>query len=932
MGQPDTSHAVHNSKHRPKPRRSIRLIGVRQNNLKNLTVEFPWRKLSVVTGLSGSGKSSLAFQTLYSEGQRRYVESLSTYTRQFLQKMPRPEIDGVENIPPAIALEQHNHVFNSRSTVGTQTEIVDYLRLLFSKLGSVSCVACGAKVKDLGTQQIATAAKAWLAGRAAWIAAPLPSGSPQELKKLLLEKGFTRILVDGEAVDLADLPSGALPKGVLEVVIDRLKFKDGMESRLSESIEQAAAIGKGKVHLREYQKDEQKHFQVGFACSSCGTPHSRPEPHLFSFNHPLGACPTCSGFGFTLDLDEALVVPDPTKTLKNGAIDPLSKPSFDDWQRDFFRFVEKSGVSVGTRYNELKPSQKDMIWEWVRERFSELARWKYKLHIRVFIRRYQKQTLCRTCKGTRLRAEASAVRVSKTSLPEVLNLSVGEALEWCEGLKLSTSEQGLAKDLRANLIRRLTLLSDVGLAYLTLSRAAKTLSGGEFQRINLATQLGHGLCGTLYVLDEPSIGLHPSDTSRLLGVLEQLRSQGNTVVLVEHDLEVIQRADWLLELGPAAGRHGGSLMYSGTPADLAASQVDSPTARALRAPIAPKLSRRGTPHKWLEVTGCRENNLKDLDVKIPLERLVVVTGVSGSGKSSLVHKTLYPALQRVFEPDQVTEPTAYRRLHGMEHLRGVIHLDQKPIGRSSRSNPATYLKIWEEIRRVLAHQVLAMRRGITPQHFSFNVDGGRCPVCSGEGEVSFDMHFMAEVKLPCEECNGKRFKASVLEIEFRGKNAHDILELTIDEARDLFQGHPTIVRKLEILRSVGLGYLRLGQSGTTLSGGESQRLKIAAALERGDRQKFVYLFDEPTTGLHTQDVLHLLTVLQDLVDEKNSVILVEHNVDVWLAADWMIDLGPGGGEQGGRVVAEGPPRSIAQTETATGRILSRYIEPGRTES
>ncbi len=979
----------------PRAIRPIRLNRVRQNNLKNVSVEFPPRKISVVTGLSGSGKSSLVFDTLYAEGQRRYVESLSTYTRQFLEKMPKPDLDSIENIPPAIALEQKNHIVNSRSTVGTQTEIVDYLRVLFAKVGRTSCVQCGGEVKKLDAMVILDWACGWLPGKKAMITAPLspPGSSPagqaaapegkakknapkkapakaskkksakekdfdlSSLISVLREQGFTRLLSVSakgacEVLDLeeTDPKSIVFPAGgQLHVVADRLRISETPDAatrgRLLDSIDQAIAIGKGKVGFYDMDAPNAtaskgadgptalKVFDSRFACIQCGHEHRIPEPNLFSFNSPIGACSRCSGFGHTLDIDEALVVPDPTKTLKNGAIDPFSKPSLSDWEKDLFRFAERNGISIGKRYSELTPAQKKLIWEGSPEDktfpgilncFEELKRWKYKLHIRVFIRRYQSQTLCTVCKGARLKPEALAVRVGGKSVSQVLDTPINDSLVWMRALQLTANERKIAAEVLAQVERRLSFLDEVGVGYLTLSRLAKTLSGGEFQRINLATQLGNGLCGTLYVLDEPSIGLHASDTDRLIGVLQRLRDQGNTVVVVEHDLEVMKAADWLIELGPGAGRRGGELMAQGTAGDLERIS-GSVTGKYLSGAftLEPSKPPRGHARRAIKLTGCRENNLQNIDVEFPLDRFVVVTGVSGSGKSTLVHKTLYNSLSRLFYRS-TEEVGAFDKLYGADQIRGVVLLDQTPIGRSSRSNPATYMKAWDEIRRILANQVISLRRGYTPQHFSFNVDGGRCPVCKGEGEILLDMHFMAEVRLPCEECDGKRFKKSLLDVTYRGKDVNQLLHTTIDEAFELFRDNPVLARKFGILRDVGLGYLHIGQSATTLSGGESQRLKIASVLDDKEAENQLYIFDEPTTGLHLEDIKKLLAVIQDLIHSGHSVVMIEHHMDVIAQADWIVDLGPGGGDKGGGLVAAGPPdRLIDDPNSVTGQMLKK---------
>jgi excinuclease ABC subunit A len=748
-------------------------------------------------------------------------------------------------------------------------------------------------------------------------------------------------LEERESADFPKVGADAVQNGELYVVVDRLKISEAPDAetraRLLDSIDQALAIGHGQIGFLDLDSHEWKAWDNRFACTKCGKEHRLPEPHLFSFNSPLGACARCSGFGFTLELDEGLIVPDPSKTLKNGAIDPFSKPSFSDWQKDLFRFAERHGISIGKRYRELTPAQRKLLWEGVPGDktfpgifacFEELKRWKYKLHIRVFIRRYQNQSLCPDCRGARLKREALAVKIGGKQVAEVLDTPVRDTLEWMRSLKLPANERKISEEIFSQVERRIAFLDEVGVGYLTLSRLTKTLSGGEFQRINLATQLGNGLCGTLYILDEPSIGLHAADTARLIRVLHRLRDQGNTVVVVEHDLEVMKNADWLVELGPGAGKRGGELVAQGTAQDLAR-VAGSVTGKYLNGDFTVERVRspRAPARRFLKLSGCREHNLKDIDVEIPLDRFVVVTGVSGSGKSTLVHKTLFNGLSKIFYHS--TDPVGrFDRMYGAEQLAGVVLLDQSPIGKSSRSNPATYLKAWDEVRRIYANQVLSLRRGYTPQHFSFNVDGGRCPVCKGEGEITLDMHFMAEVKLPCEECDGKRFKKQVLDVVYRGKNVYQLLQTTIDEAYELFRDNSTLLRKLGILRDVGLGYLQLGQSATTLSGGESQRLKIAATLDERQGENLMYVFDEPTTGLHLDDVKRLLAVIQDLVDAKHSVVMIEHHMDMIAQADWIIDLGPGGGTAGGELVAAGPPeRLYDHPGSLTGQMLREQGYP-----
>jgi excinuclease ABC subunit A len=941
----------------------ITLRGVRQNNLKNLDLEIPRKKLTVITGLSGSGKSTLAFETLYAEGQRRYVESLSTYTRQFLEKMPKPEIDSIENIPPAIALEQRNTVMNSRSTVGTQTEMLDFLRLLFSKLGSLRC-SCGATVVDINPDALRRHLLQWGIGKKFALLSPLefssdsPSRSSTFLQNyfaLLQEQGFRRVYWSRtrEWIHLDEAPPKSLTPAALSnrelfLLMDRFQFPANMEpesidrdtlTRFSDSLEQTLRYGHEKVCVLDLSAagtvnetggpdhTELRSYQTGFACLACGLRYTAPSPNLFSFNSPLGACSTCNGFGFTLEIDEKKAVPDPGRTLGQGCIDPLSKPSSQDEFRRFLREAQKQGIRPGLRYDELGTKQKTWVWNWVKSFFEGLGEYRYKFHVRIFIRRYQSPVECKSCKGSRLKPEALAIEVKGKNISELLALPLDSLLEWFRSLKLTPAEKSLLKDLHPQILRRLDFLCRVGVPYLTLNRLTRTLSGGEYQRINLATHLGNGLCGTLYVLDEPTIGLHADDTDRLLEILRDLRDQGNTLVVVEHETKILKDADWIIELGPEAGKRGGELVIQGTP-DAVATSKTSRTGRFLR-PGGMKIERthplREVKTRVMRLEGCTEHNLKNIDVSFPLEKLVVVTGVSGSGKTTLVHQTLAPALQaRMSDEEFPGEDSgeesedgsmgSFRTLSGAEHIRKLVLLDQRPIGKNSRSNPATYLKIWDEIRKILSQQSIALARGYTPGFFSFNVDGGRCPTCKGEGEIAIDMHFLAEIKLKCEDCEGKRFIKSLLDVKLKGKSVSDLLETTVDEAAELFYEYPEIRRKLQVLRDVGLGYLELGQSGPTLSGGESQRLKIAASLcqNTDDPGGTLFILDEPTTGLHQDDVQKLLQVLHHLVDQRNSVILIEHNLEVIRNCDWVIDLGPEGGARGGELVAEGTPEKLVR--------------------
>ncbi|MGE4232715.1 MAG: excinuclease ABC subunit UvrA [Bacteriovoracia bacterium] len=928
-----------------KTEKKLILKGARTNNLKNIDLEIPLKKFTVVTGVSGSGKSSLAFETLYAEGQRRYLESLSTYARQFLEKMPKPDIDSLQNIPPAVALEQKNHINNSRSTVATMCEVYDYLRLLFAKIGKTFCSNCNRLVEKDSADTVLKFIQDQQ-NKKLYVLSPLQFTKEtfQDSRKALIKSGFDRVLLskkkgEPELTELTILTE--YPKNTTcYLVIDRLSVSQET-SRLYEALENAFEHGLGKMTIAFVEDWSFHNFSNQFRCDRCDINYQEPEPQFFSFNSPLGACPGCNGFGYNLELDEALVVPDPKKTLRNGAVDPFTKPAYVGWHEDLIEFCEKHKINTGKRYEELTPSEKDLIWngdpkgkkkdfQGIRGCFEELGEWKYKLHVRVFIRRFQSQFLCQECKGSRLRKEVKAVLIGTTeqskenakNIQEILSMSVEDANRYFQNLKLNVTEKKISEDVLKQILGRLIFLDQVGVGYLTLQRLSKTLSGGECQRINLATQLGNKLCDTLYVLDEPSIGLHPSDTEKLIQLLEELRDQGNTLVVVEHDLQVIKKADHIVELGPFAGYRGGEVVAQGNK-DNFSKEKGSLTAKYLNGDfsIPTRKTLRGQTERQLKIRGASENNLKNIDANFPLGNLIAVTGVSGSGKSTLVHKTLYNALHRLFHREPVSVGR-FTKIYGTEFLKDVVLLDQKPIGKTARSNPATYLKIWDDVRKIFANQSMSIRRGYSPSHFSFNVDGGRCPVCKGEGEVTIDMHFMADLKLPCEECSGKKFKKTILEVEFKKKNVHDLLQTTIDECIDLFREYPAVNVKLQTLKKVGLGYLHLGQSATTLSGGEAQRLKIASVLEERSDSNVLYIFDEPTTGLHSEDVKKLIEVLHDLVDRKNTVIVVEHNTDLIAQADWIVDLGPGGGVHGGHLVAQGPPNVIrAEASSLTGKFL-----------
>ncbi len=956
---------------------SLRLKGVRTNNLKNIDVEIPLKGLTVITGVSGSGKSSLAFETIYAEGQRRYVESLSTYTRQFLEKMARPELDSAENIRPAIALEQKNHVTNSRSTVATMSDLYDYLRILYAKTADTFCLRCQQKVSKDSPQSIAMELPAGF--DKFYITAPMADWEKE--KQSLVAKGFVRILFpqikDGkeifELVEISELLRSTMPSAATKekakaktktkvktqkpasppmVVIDRISRPEDPvhDQRLMEALEEAFRLGNGFLTLVAPSGEDwlSKNYSDRFQCENCGIPYDEPSPPLFSFNSPLGACEDCSGFGFNLELSENIIVPQPKKTLREGAVDPFTKPAYDEYQFELLRFCHAKSIPVNKRYQDLSEAEKELIWngdggkkgfQGIRGAFEELKAWKYKMHVRIFIRRYQEPKICRTCQGKRLKPKIEAYKLSGRSITELLALSLKDAQIWFHGLKLDAEKTVIAKDALAQISNRLDVLNHVGVGYLALDRLGKTLSGGECQRIALGSQLGNRLCSTLYVLDEPSIGLHAADTQRMIDVLLSLRDLGNTVIVVEHDLDVISNADYFIELGPHAGYRGGNVVIQGDFQKLLTSskRSESLTMRYLSGEKTLALpSKRRLPKgekNSIRITGAREHNLKNIDAEFPLGVFLAVTGVSGSGKTTLVQRTLYNALRKVFDNESVAKDSSvgrFDRMYGVDLIRNVVLLDQKPIGKSSRSNPATYLGIYDDIRKVYCGQSLSLQRGYTPRHFSFNVDGGRCPICKGEGEVTIDMHFMSDLKLPCEECGGKRFTKPILEVEFQRKNIFALLNTTIDECYDIFREHPNISTQLQTLRSVGLGYLLLGQSATSLSGGESQRLKIASVLQENSGKKagdqILYIFDEPTTGLHIDDVGKLVKIFHDLVDFGNSVLVVEHNLDVIAQADLVMDLGPGAGEEGGNLVGCMAPEELANVEESlTGQYLKKYF-------
>ncbi len=952
----------------PRSPKSIVIRGARTHNLKNLDVTIPTGKLVVLTGVSGSGKSSLAFDTIYAEGQRRYVESLSAYARQFLERMEKPDVDRIEGIAPAVAIRQKNSVRNPRSTVGTVTEIHDYMRLLFARVGRTYCTSCGSEVIR-ETAEVVTDRLLGLADGGRILigfdmpvvsAPPRPTdagdddgddarvtGSRAETRsagataiETLRRKGFGRLLVGGAATAFEDVTAAMLAGSpVLSVVVDRLRVSAGERSRLTDSIEIAYLEGGGSawvVHLGEDGGPSTTHvFSERFDCRACGLAYEDPQPRLFSFNNPFGACAACHGFGNVIELDLGLVVPDPGKSIADGAVEPWTKPHYRSYLADLKKVAKTLGVPLDVPWAELSAEQRALVvdgdgkaWTGIRGFFAWLERKKYKVHVRVFLSRYRGYQTCPDCAGTRLRREARAVRVGDLTIDRVSALTTSQAQAFFDGLSLAPQQAAVAEKILSEIRRRLGFLSDVGLDYLTLDHLSSTLSGGESQRINLATSLGASLVGTLYVLDEPSIGLHPRDNQRLIAILRQLRDQGNSVLVVEHDADMIAVADHVVDMGLGAGEHGGRVIFSGPLADLPA-EPHSLTAKYLRGELhipVPPTRRKGSAHR-LKLVGAREHNLKDVDIEIPFNALTCVTGVSGSGKSTLVHDVLYAALKRA-KGDWDRPVGLHRRLEGAELVSDVVLVDQTPIGRTPRSNPVTYLKAFDPIRDLLAATKDARAKGFSPSHFSFNVPGGRCEACQGEGEVKVEMQFLADVFVPCEHCDGKRFKAAVLDVRYKGKNVTDILGLTVREALHFFQGSLKVLRRLQVLDEVGLGYIRLGQPATTLSGGEAQRVKIASHLVSAGGDRMLYVLDEPTTGLHFDDIAKLLGAFRRLLDAGSTLLVIEHNLDVIKTADWVIDLGPDGGEGGGRLVAMGTPEHVTGVAAShTGRFLKTVLGP-----
>lgn len=942
---------------------SIQLRKVEVHNLKGIDLDLPRGKLIVFCGLSGSGKSSLAFDTLYAEGQRRYIESFSAYTRQFLERLEKPQAERIDGLPPSIAVAARSSSRSTRSTVGTVTEANDYLRLLYSKIARLFCLGCGREVLRDSPQSVADALAKVPAGLRFMIAVPqtLADGeSAAERFTALREDGFARVIVGGRLVNLSqdDAPIADLVEPAFDIVVDRLKTGDVTSQRLRDSLETAFARGSGRCALyveespaasadaapavalggKTASVDGAPWRRIGYVnrltCEDCGIAYMEPEPRLFSFNSPLGACPECEGFGNVIDIDLELVVPDPQKSLREGAVAPWNTPAYEHELKELLALAKDYDLPVDVPFKKLTPEQVQIVVEGLPERnfgglkgfFAWLERKKYKMHIRVFLSRWRSYRECPTCNGRRLRPEPLSWRIGGKNLAEIVSLKVDDAATFYNSLELTPWERGVGRTMLEQVQSRLAYLQQVGLGYLTLDRSIRTLSGGEMQRVTLTSTLSSGLVNMLYVLDEPSVGLHPRDTDRLTAAVCRLRDRGNTVVVVEHDEAMIRAADQVVEIGPGAGRNGGKVVFQGTPKQLEASS-DSLTGEFLsgRRGAAAVTHRRKPEHGWLRLAGARGNNLKNLTIEFPLGVLCVVTGVSGSGKSTLVQDTLHPALCRRMRME-APRPLPFDDVFGDGQLDDVVLVDQSPIGRSPRSNPVTYVKAFDEIRAVFADTVEARTRNYTAGHFSFNVEGGRCDRCEGDGFLEVDMQFMADVYMKCPECRGKRYRKEILDVTYRNASIADVLEMTVREAFTFFRGSTKVQAKLKKLMDVGLDYLQLGQPANTLSGGESQRLKLAGYMASARKGRALFILDEPTSGLHMADVAQLLDCFEALLAVGHSLIVVEHSLTVIQAADYLIDLGPGAADEGGRVVAKGSPEQVARIpESATGRCLAPLL-------
>jgi excinuclease ABC subunit A len=920
----------------------IIIRGARVHNLKNINLTLPRNKLIVFTGVSGSGKSSLAFDTIYAEGQRRYVESLSSYARQFLERMEKPDVDMIQGISPAIAIEQKTTSRNPRSTVATTTEIYDYLRLLFGRIGKTYCRVCGKLVERDTVTTVVDKLQQESEGSKVYILFPIhdhPGRTVKEEIDVLKKRGFFRLLINDEIIDLNEQVCKTKTKKGIQILVDRLMIrKNDAEStaRLADSIQTAFDEGSGYAAAYLLESKQFLKFTQHFECTEDALRYDDPEPRLFSFNNPVGACPTCQGFGRIVGIDMDLVVPDPGKTIRDGAILPWTFPRWRENLLDLLRVAKQAGVPVDVPFSTLTNEQRAVImngckgFDGIHKYFKYIERKSYKLHYRVFLSRFRGYTACEDCSGSRLRKEVLNVRVGGKNIHDIVRMTIEQASGFFQEILLSNYEEEVAKRILEEIRKRLRFLDGIGLGYITLDRLSMTLSGGESQRINLATSLGSSLMGSLYVLDEPTIGLHPSDNQRLIHLLKSLRDIGNTVIVVEHDDEMIREADNIVDIGPRAGEHGGEVIFHGTWKQLL-QYPSSLTAQYLNGilKIATPATRRADSEQSIYVRGASQNNLKNIDIRIPLNMFVCITGVSGSGKSTLVHDVMYAGMMKRKGGFEGTAGKC-KDIEGIDYINNIELIDQSPIGRSPRSNPSTYIKVFDLIRDVLARTPAAKTRGFAPGHFSFNVPGGRCEVCEGDGLQRIEMQFLADIFLPCESCKGKRFKQEVLDIRYRGKNVDDILNMTVTEAMEFFSASADgkrIAKKLKVLDDVGLGYLRLGQPATTLSGGEAQRIKLAHHLSASELEgKTLFIFDEPTTGLHFDDIAKLLKCFDALVEAGHSILVIEHNMDVVKCADFVIDLGPGAGERGGEVVATGTPEQIAKNaRSVTGRFLKLHF-------
>lgn len=920
--------------------------GARVHNLKNINLDLPRKKLIVVTGVSGSGKSSLAFDTIYAEGQRRYVESLSSYARQFLERMDKPDVDLIQGISPAMAIEQKTNTRNPRSTVGTTTEIYDYLRVLFARVGKTYCYNCGAivvrdSVRTVFDALTREAGAAGIRELKLYITFPLPVHQKETIDQAianLKREGFFRVVMNGEIIDLNDTPPAKGTKAAeVSVLVDRLVFRPEQENtRVADSVETAFASGGGRAAVMLVDAGKTLPFNQNFECSTCHIKYEEPDPRLFSFNNPFGACPECQGFGRAMGIDMDLVVPDKRRSLRGDAIQPWTTPKFRENHRQLLTAARQTGLRLDVPFSDLNDEELNIVmngsgkFDGILGFFKMLEKKSYKIYYRVLLSRYRGYTTCVACGGSRLRKEALNIKVGEKRISDIVCMTIEEAAAFFSSLSLTRYEQEIAKRVLEELRKRLAYLNDVGIGYLTLDRLSNTLSGGESQRINLATSLGSSLVGALYVLDEPSIGLHPRDNGRLIGILKALRDVGNTVLVVEHDADMMRACDILVDLGPRAGELGGEVVYNG-PSGGIVNARDSLTGKYLggKLSIAVPRSRKNPNGASLRVVGASEHNLQNIDVTIPLRMLVCITGVSGSGKSTLVHDVLYAGLKRL-KGEPVEKAGVCTAIHGHEQISNVEMVDQSPIGRSPRSNPITYIQVFDLIRNLFAGTQAAKIHGFTPGHFSFNVPGGRCEACEGDGVVKVEMQFLADLYLLCDVCKGARYKKEVLEVTYHGKNITDILGMTVADAITFFNADPQgrkVAQRLKVLEDVGLGYVRLGQSATSLSGGEAQRIKLAAHLATPVRGTHtLFLFDEPTTGLHFDDIAKLLSCFSALIDQGHSVAIIEHNIDVIKSADYVIDLGPEAGAGGGRIVGVGTPEELAQnTASHTGTFLKPYL-------